>query len=104
MQPEETSTSQWVEAGDAYLSRKFTDVELIYSSRTGRTVLYRATRLGKYFVLKALRRELAEDTFCRCALQKEFDLGYRLQHPYIVQTFGMEDVPGEGLCIVLEWV
>ena len=104
MQPEETSTSQWVEAGDAYLSRKFTDVELIYSSRTGRTVLYRATRLGKYFVLKALRRELAEDTFCRCALQKEFDLGYRLQHPYIVQTFGMEDVPGVGLCIVLEWV
>ena len=104
MQPEETSTSQWVEAGDAYLSRKFTDVELIYSSRTGSTVLYRATRLGKYFVLKALRRELAEDTFCRCALQKEFDLGYRLQHPYIVQTFGMEDVPGVGLCIVLEWV
>lgn len=104
MDTTESSTSLWFNNEDAYLSRNFTDITLIYQSAKGYTALYRATRMGKYFMLKALRPELKEDIFYRSALQKEFDIGYRLLHPYIVQTTGMEEVPGIGLCIVLEWV
>ena len=104
MQTDETSTSRWVDAGNAYLSPGFTDVEQLYASASGPAVLYRATRLGKRFVLKALKPEWRDDGFMRSALLKEFDLGYALRHPYIAQTLGLEEVAGVGLCIVMEWV
>ena len=104
MQTDETSTSRWVDAGNAYLSPGFTDVEQLYASASGPAVLYRATRLGKRFVLKALKPEWRDDGLMRSALLKEFDLGYALRHPYIAQTLGLEEVAGVGLCVVMEWV
>lgn len=104
MNTSDNSTSQWFDSGDSFLSHNFTDISVFYQSTKGHTILYRATRMGKQFILKTLRPELQEDMFFRSALLKEFDLGYRLQHPYIVQTLGMEEVPGIGLCIILEWI
>ena len=104
MPTDETSTSRWVDAGNAYLSPGFTDVEQLYASASGPGVLYRATRLGKRFVLKALKPGWRDDALWRSALLKEFDLGYALRHPYIAQTLGLEEVAGVGLCIVMEWV
>lgn len=104
MPTDETSTSRWVDAGNAYLSPGFTDVEQLYASASGPAVLYRATRLGKRFVLKGLKPEWRDDALVRSALLKEFDLGYSLRHPYIVQTLGLEEVAVVGLCIVMEWV
>lgn len=100
----ESSTSLWFNSEEPYLSKEFTDITFIYQSAKGYTALYRASRMGKYFMLKALIPELSEDMFYRSALQKEFDIGYHLLHPYVVQTIGMEEVPDIGLCIVLEWI
>lgn len=61
MDTTESSTSQWFHNEDAYLSRNFKDITLIYQSAKGYTVLYRATRMGKYFLLKALRPEVNGD-------------------------------------------
>ena len=37
-------------------------------------------------------------------LNKEFDIAMRLQHPGIVQTVNIEDVPILGRSIVMEWI
>ena len=37
-------------------------------------------------------------------LGKEFDIAVRLQHPGIVQTINLENVPTLGRCIVMEWI
>ena len=40
----------------------------------------------------------------RQALQKEFDIGLQLDHPYICHTVGMEQLEGLGQTIVMEYV
>lgn len=65
---------------------------------------YKALRYGRWHLLKALRPDLAADPFYRQLLFKEFEIGYRLQHPNIVQTLGLELVPGVGQAIVLEYI
>lgn len=47
----------------------------------------RFQRWGKWFVFKRLRPELRSDPRLVAALEKEFDLGIRLDHPGIVRYF-----------------
>ncbi|HJE87967.1 serine/threonine-protein kinase [Rikenella microfusus] len=65
---------------------------------------YKALRYGRWHLLKALRTDLAADPFYRQLLFKEFEIGYRLQHPNIIQTLGLEQVPEVGQAIVLEYI
>lgn len=82
----------------------FTDVRMIYSSDKGWTDVYTARKALKRFVLKALKPDLREDPFYVGLLRKEFEVGFRLEHPNIVHTYSFEKIEGLGLCIVLEWV
>ncbi|WP_300850803.1 serine/threonine-protein kinase [uncultured Rikenella sp.] len=65
---------------------------------------YKALRYGRWHLLKALRPDLAAEPLYRQLLFKEFEIGYRLQQPNIVQTLGLEQVPGVGQAIVLEYI
>ncbi len=65
---------------------------------------YKALRYGRWHLLKTLRPDLAAEPFYRQLLFKEFEIGYRLQHPSIVQTLGLERVPSVGQAIVLEYI
>lgn len=65
---------------------------------------YKALRYGRWHLLKALRPERATEPLYRQLLFKEFEIGYRLSHPNIVQTLGLEEVTGVGQAIVLEYI
>ena len=83
-------------------SSAFDTITLLPSS--GHNVLARAKRYGRWFLLKGLRHDLTADPIYQQMLRKEFEILMTLQHPHIVQVYGMEEVEGLGQCIVMEWV
>lgn len=98
------SQSEFFSKKDFSFSDTFTDIRPVYSSPTGHTEVYTARKALKRFALKALKPELRDDPFYVGLLRKEFEIGFRLEHPNIVHTYSFEKVDGLGLCIVLEWI
>ncbi len=86
------------------VGRGFTDVEPLGGGGSAYTRLHAAQRRGKRFVLKSLRAECRADPVARGLLEKEFEVGYALDHAGVVQTYGLEEVEGLGTAIVLEWI
>lgn len=98
----ETSTSGCVKDTFEGLSADFTDLTVIAVSAQG--VVLRGKRYGRWWLLKALVEADRGDEACRQRQRKEFEVMSMLQHPGIVSTAAMEDVPGYGRCIVMEYV
>lgn len=69
-----------------------------------RNALYVATRYGRRFLLKAIKKEYQGFTNYQVLHDKEFRLGVSLNHPHIAATYALEEVSGIGLCIVQEYV
>lgn len=84
------------------ISRTFTDMETIHESEVN--IVAKAKRYGRWWLLKALNRELAKQENFRQRLRKEFELMAQLQHPSIVTVVGLEVVDGLGECIIMEYV
>ena len=84
------------------IDRVFTDVEILSTSETN--IVAKAKRYGRWWLLKGLAKENAEETAYQQRLRKEFDLMMQLQHPNIVNAVGLEKVEGLGVCIVMEYV
>ena len=84
------------------LSRGYGSRELIAAH--GDFVLFKAQNRGKWFKLKALGEAVRQDPFRQALLQKEFELGYPLEHPGIARTYDFISDPELGLCIVQEYV
>lgn len=98
------SDSEFFSKTDFPFTDTFTDIRKIYSSDSGPTEVYSARKALKRFALKALKPELRDDPFYLGLLRKEFEIGFRLEHPFIVHTYSFEEVEGLGPCIVLEWI
>ena len=81
---------------------QFTDISIV--RRTSHNVLARAKRNGKWWMLKGLLPEEADQPVFREMLRKEFELMSKLQHTSIIEASGMENIEGLGMCIVMEWV
>lgn len=60
--------------------------------------------MGKWVVLKCLRKEYASSVLAKEMLAKEYQTGYPLQHPNIVTMLDFTQVPSLGDCIVEEYV
>ena len=86
------------------MTSSFVEITLLYDSSRGYVRLFKAQRMGKWFVLKCLKKEYAENPLYQTLLRKEFEVGYSLSHPHIVQTIGFETIPSYGVCIVLEYI
>lgn len=84
------------------ISPVFTDVYLI--SEGDINILAKGKRYGRWWLLKGLQPDLSELTQYVEMLHKEFELLMKAQHPGIVQATGLENVPGLGECIVMEYV
>lgn len=97
-----SSASGFLVDGFEGVSDGFTQLTCVYSS--GEHVLTRAQRHGRWYMLKSLVPDVADRTVCQEMLTKEFDIAMRVQHPGIVQTVNIEDVPTLGRCIVMEWI
>lgn len=98
----ENSISGLVGAELPLLSRGYTSREVI--SRHGDFLLVKAQNRGKWFKLKALGEGCRGEALHETLLQKEFELGYPLEHPNIVRTYDLISDPELGLCIVQEYV
>lgn len=61
-------------------------------------------RMGRKFMVKGLMPEYVSRPEYRELLHKEFDLGVRFNHPYIVGVFSYEYVEDYGECIIMEYV
>ena len=58
----------------------------------GHNVLVRAKRFGRWYCLKALAPEEADQTAYHEMLVKEFEIMMRLQHSGVVQAYSLESV------------
>lgn len=100
----EKSESYFLPEGNLYISTQFQEIEKISVSKGGWCDVFRAQRMGKWHILKCLKQEYATKQEYQALLRKEFEVGYHLDHPYIVHTHSMEEVDGLGPCIVMEYI
>lgn len=100
----DTSDSGFLSGESLYLSSRFRDIELLAVSQQGYSRVFRAQRMGKWHVLKCLKPEFIHQSEYRALLQKEFEIGYKLNHPCIAATLGLEEIDELGVCIVMEYV
>ena len=94
------STSGFLNPED--LTSQWTEISLLQARR--RNVLYRAKRYGRWFILKTLSEDCQDLTDYRLLQEREFQIGFSLHHPNIVETYSMEEVPAVGRSIVIEYV
>ena len=95
-------TSGFVKTDDILRTDRFTDFSPVSSN--GFSLLVRAKRHGRWWLLKGLKEQYRQDTVYQVLLQKEYEIACQLQHPMIVSVFSLEEVEGLGLCIVMEWI
>ncbi len=96
------SSSGKVAAQNIRVSDKFTDFAELPSK--GHCRLIKAQRYGIWNVLKGLKSEYTADKQFMQMLTKEYTLMVGLNHPNIVRTYGHENVPELGECIIMEYV
>ncbi len=96
------SSSGKVAAQNIRVSDKFTDFAELPSK--GHCRLMKAQRYGIWNVLKGLKPEYTADKQFAQMLTKEYTLMVGLNHPNIVRTYGHENVPELGECIIMEYV
>lgn len=102
MQQYDSAESGYLMGGFEGIDLTFTEVEVLW--QTNHHLLARAKRYGRWWMLKTLKQDVAEQTIYQQMLRKEMEMLMHLQHPYIVQTVGLERVEGLGMCIVMEYV
>ena len=80
------------------------ELELIHISKDGFNELYRVCKNGRFFVYKALKQELRGNLLYEELLDKDFNIGFSLNHIGICQYFAKIQHPVLGNCIVMEWI
>ena len=99
---DEEPTSGFVRPDEILKSERFTDFSIVPSR--GHSLLVRAKRNGRWWMLKGLKEQYRQDTAYQVILQKEYEITSQLQHPMVVSAFSLEEVENLGLCIVMEWI
>lgn len=66
--------------------------------------LVKASRDGKWYMLKGLKPELTDQSIYQRFLHKEYDIMQTIHHPYVAKCEGMTTVPGLGQCLIMEYV
>ncbi|MBO7538756.1 MAG: protein kinase [Prevotella sp.] len=95
-------TSAFIKPDNIIQTTHFTDFSTVPSR--GYSLLVRAKRHGRWWMLKGLKEPYRNDTVYQVLLQKEYEITSQLQHPMVASVFSLEEVEGLGLCIVMEWI
>ena len=85
-------------------SKDYTDLRLIHTSRYGNTRVFTANFNGKKVIVKALKKECADDAACKASLKQEFETTSILDNKYIRRALDFVQIEGMGDCIVFEYV
>lgn len=103
-----------MEKGIAYISKeekkisiedpsgKWSDLTLLPEWSESYCDVYTVRKHGKWVMLKALKKEYADDPEMKKQLEQEFETRYNLAHPNIVMVNDFEDVPGVGMAIITD--
>lgn len=83
-------------------SGKWSDLTLLPEWQEEFYDVYTARKHGKWVMLKALKKEFANDPQWQKMLEREFDTRYNLAHPNIVMVNDLEDIPGLGRAIITD--
>lgn len=83
-------------------SGKWSDLTLLPEWQEKHYDVYTVRKHGKWVMLKALKKEYADDPQMRAMLEREFDTRYNLAHPNIVMVNDLEEVPGVGIAIITD--
>lgn len=83
-------------------SGKWSDLTLLPEWEEEFYDVYTVRKHGKWVMLKALKKEYADDPQYIDMLEKEFETRYNLAHPNIVMVNDFEDVPGVGKAIITD--
>ena len=98
----DSSTSGYLSDSFEGISRQFTDVTILRTSEVN--IVAKAKRYGRWWLLKGLNKQVANETAYIQRLRKELELLMQLEHPFVVSTVGLEMVEDLGNCIVMEYV
>ena len=66
--------------------------------------LVKASKDGKWFVLKGLKPAYRPIPLYQQLMYKELSILSSLSHPHIVRCYGMEEIEGLGECIAMEYI
>lgn len=81
---------------------KWTDMTLLPEWGEEFYDVYTARKHGKWVMLKALKKELADDPKYKAMLDREFETRYNLAHANIVMVNDYEEIPGIGRSIITD--
>ena len=98
----DSSTSGYLLDSFEGISRQFTDVTILRTSEVN--IVAKAKRYGRWWLLKGLNKQVANETAYIQRLRKELELLMQLEHHFVVSTVGLEIVEDLGNCIVMEYV
>ena len=98
----DSSASGYLNDSFEGIEKVFTDVEILSTSEVN--VVAKAKRYGRWWLLKGVTKEKAQEAGYQQRLRKEFELLMQLQHQNIVSAIGLESVEDLGECIVMEYV
>lgn len=98
----DSSASSYLMDSFEGINQHFTDVEIIDTSDVN--VVAKAKRYGRWWLLKGLRQEVANEANYQQRLRKELEIVMQLQHPNVIAASRLEMVDGLGNCIVMEYV
>ena len=99
---DEEPTSGFLKPDEIIHNDRFADFSFVPSR--GYSLLVRAKRYGRWWMLKGLKEPYRNDTVYQHLLKKEFEIISQLQHPMVISAISIEEVEGFGICIVMEWV
>ena len=83
-------------------SGKWTELTLLPEWEEKDYDVYTVRKHGKWVMLKALKKEYADDPKYIAMLEQEFDTRYNLAHANIVMVNDFEEVPGVGKAIITD--
>ena len=86
------------------IENTYSNLQEYYVSQSGHTRLFTATKYGKRYVLKCLKKDFLYTPVYQQALTKEFEIGLELEHPNICRTLSLEQLPELGTTIVMEHI
>ena len=86
------------------LSDNYTDITLLHASENGYSEVYKAKRFGKWHILKTIKQSEKQNIRFAGLLEKEFEIAYNIQHPNIVITYSICNIPELGICIDQEYI
>ena len=97
-------TSEFLGSCEELVGDSQMDIQKVYESRGGYTLVSKMAVGGRLVALKSLKPEYVGNPFYEGLLRKEYEIGSGLNHPNICPVLGFVNIPGLGNCIEMRWV